>query len=210
MGLTHILELDDLHRDSVVHPGCVVVPAVWPLAESSNVKPGGITTLTAILHGFEAAIRVETAVGLEHYRIFHNTATYGPFDSAMATLLDLPVEMTINALGNAGTQAAGLWQFLESGAMSKHLHAGRAAEAGLVAADLASRGFTGPDGILEGERGFFAGLAPAGDPEAPPSRGALIEKARLLMEFGNYKDPDNLIDALLDMPNDRPALELFI
>lgn len=95
-----------------------------------------------------------TAVGLEHYRIFHNTATYGPFDSAMATLLDLPVEMTINALGNAGTQAAGLWQFLESGAMSKHLHAGRAAEAGLVAADPASRG-------------FFAGLAPADDPEAP-------------------------------------------
>jgi len=164
-GLTHILEVDDLHRDSVVHPGCVVVPAVWALVESGRAGDNGRDALKAVLWGFEAATRVGMAVGLEHYRIFHNTATCGPFGSAMAAaaLLDLNEDQTVDALGNAGTQAAGLWQFLETGAMSKHLHAGRGAEAGVVAADLARRGFTGPPEIFEGARGFFAGLAPQGD-----------------------------------------------
>jgi 2-methylcitrate dehydratase PrpD len=70
----------------------------------------------------------------------------------------------MDALGNAGTQAAGLWQFLQTGAMSKHLHAGRAAEAGVVSGELAALGFTGAPEILDGEKGFFAGLAPEGDP----------------------------------------------
>ena len=164
-GLTHILEVDDLHRDSVVHPGCVVVPAVWGLVESGQADAGGHSVLTAILQGFEAATRVGMAVGLEHYRIFHNTATCGPFGSAIAAaaLLGLTEDQTVDCLGNAGTQAAGLWQFLDTGAMSKHLHAGRAAEAGVIAADLARRGFTGPPEIFEGSRGFFAGLASGGN-----------------------------------------------
>ncbi|MDH3536564.1 MAG: MmgE/PrpD family protein, partial [Gammaproteobacteria bacterium] len=62
-----------------------------------------------------------------------------------------------SALGNAGTQSSGLWQFMETGAMSKHLHAGRAGEAGLLAAEMAAHGFTGPPEILEGSKGFFAG-----------------------------------------------------
>jgi 2-methylcitrate dehydratase PrpD len=66
-------------------------------------------------------------------------------------------------LGNAGTQSAGLWQFLEEGAMSKHLHAGRAAEAGVLAAELAARGFTGPAEILEGRKGFFVAACPDAD-----------------------------------------------
>jgi len=83
---------------------------------------------------------------------------------AVARLLGLVRTQAVDALGNAGTQAAGLWQFLDSGAMSKHLHAGRGAEAGLVAAELAALSFTGPPEILEGARGFFAGLCPDGDP----------------------------------------------
>ena len=93
---------------------------------------------------------------------------------AAATVLGLSDEQAVHAFGNAGTQSAGLWQFLETGAMSKHLHAGRAAEAGLVAADLAALDFTGPPGILEGDKGFFAGACPdarpdavLADPEAP-------------------------------------------
>jgi 2-methylcitrate dehydratase PrpD len=70
------------------------------------------------------------------------------------------------ALGNAGTQASGLWQFLDTGAMSKHLHTARAAESGVLAALLAERGFTGPEAILEGEKGFFAGLCPDPLPHA--------------------------------------------
>ena len=143
-GLTHILESDDLHRASVTHPGCVVPPAAFCVAERD--KNSGTEILHSILHGFEAMCRVGMGVGGAHYRIWHNTATCGPYGSAMAvaSLLNLSEEQAVHALGNAGTQSAGLWQFLETGAMSKHLHAGRAAEAGIVAADLAALGFTGP------------------------------------------------------------------
>jgi 2-methylcitrate dehydratase PrpD len=165
-GLTHILEMDDLHRASVVHPGCVVVPAVFALAAETGI--GGFEFLRAVLQGFEATCRVGMAVGQEHYRIWHSTATCGPFGSAMAAscLLGLEEDACVDALGNAGTQAAGLWQFIDTGAMSKHLHAGRGAEAGVVAAQLADLGFSGPPQILEGQRGLFAGACPDADPTA--------------------------------------------
>ncbi len=165
-ALTHILEVDDLHRAAVVHPGCVVVSAAWAVAEREGA--GGKALLTAVLRGFEAACRVGMAVGPAHYRIWHNTATCGPFGSALAvaSLLGLDPAQTVHALGNAGTQSAGLWQFLETGAMTKHLHAGRAAEAGVLAADLARLGFTGPPAILEGAKGFFAATCPDADPPA--------------------------------------------
>ena len=165
-GLTHILEVDDIHRASVVHTGCVTVPAAFALASMHDVP--GERLLRAVLYGFEAACRVGMAVGPAHYRIWHNTATCGPYGAAMtaATILGLDDGQAMHALGNAGTQSAGLWQFLATGAMSKHLHAGRAAEAGVVAAELAALGFTGPPAILEGPAGFFAGACPDADPDA--------------------------------------------
>lgn len=165
-ALTHILETDDLHRGSVVHPGCVVVPPAWVLAVKHGVS--GRAFLTSILHGFEATTRIGMAVGAEHYRIWHNTATCGPFGSAMAAaaLLGLDDAQATHALGNAGSQAAGLWEFLETGAMTKHLHAGHAAEAGVRAAELAKHGFTGPPKILEGDKGFFKAACPDADPSA--------------------------------------------
>jgi len=171
-GLTHILETDDLQRGSVTHPGCVVVPAALALAGDSSGKK----ILSAVLYGFEAMCRVGNAVGPTHYRVWHNTATCGPYGSAMAaaTLLDLSDDQTMHALGNAGTQSSGVWEFLETGAMSKHLHAGRAAESGIIAAQLAATGFTGPPAILEGDKGFFAAACPdanasnvVSDPEQP-------------------------------------------
>lgn len=165
-ALTHIHEIDDLHRGSVVHPGCVVVPAAWALAE--RLGQDGRAALRAVIWGFEATARVGMSVGPAHYRIWHNTATCGPFGSAAAgaALHDLDEDAFVWALGNAGTQSSGLWEFMASSAMSKHLHAGRAAEAGLLASDLAAQGFTGPDTILEGEKGFYAGLCPDPRPEA--------------------------------------------
>jgi len=165
-ALTHILETDDLHRASVVHPGCVVVPAAWAVAERQGIR--GHAMLKAMLWGYEAATRVGMAVGPSHYRLWHNTATCGPYGSAMAVaaLLHLDPSATVHALGNAGTQSSGLWQFLEAGTMTKHLHAGRAAEAGVLAADLARFGFTGPAAILEGAKGWFTATCPDADPEA--------------------------------------------
>ena len=164
-ALTHITETDDLHRASVTHPGCIVVPAVLSLGEklgSSNRQ-----MLSAILQGFEAMCRIGAAVGPAHYRIWHNTATCGPFGSAMAAaaLYELDDAQTLDALGNAGTQSSGFWQFMETGAMSKHLHAGRACESGMLAAELATLGFTGPTQILEGRKGFFAGMCDDPSPE---------------------------------------------
>jgi 2-methylcitrate dehydratase PrpD len=165
-GLTHILETDDLHRASVTHPGCVVVPAAFSLAAHHGYA--GTAVLHSVLQGFEAMCRIGMAVGGEHYKVWHNTATCGPFGSAMAAahLLSLSEEQAVHALGNAGTQSAGLWEFLETGAMSKHLHAGRAAEAGIVAAQLAALDFTGPPAILEGAKGFFRALCPDPDESA--------------------------------------------
>jgi 2-methylcitrate dehydratase PrpD len=165
-AFAHILETDDLHRASVVHPGCVVVPAAWTVAKREGAT--GRALLRATLKGFEAACRVGMAVGAGHYRIWHNTATCGPYGSAYAagSLLGLEPPALADALGNAGSQSAGFWQFLETGAMTKHLHAGRASEAGVVAADLAALGFTGPPAILEGSKGFFAATCPDPEPAA--------------------------------------------
>lgn len=165
-ALTHITETDDLHRASVTHPGCVVIPAALSLGERTGAS--GHKILSAILHGFEAMCRIGAAVGPTHYKVWHNTATCGPYGSAMAaaTLLDLDREQTVHALGNAGTQSSGFWQFMVTGAMSKHLHAGRACESGLLAAELATHGFTGAPQILEGDKGMFAGMCIDPIPEA--------------------------------------------
>lgn len=164
-GLSHIIEMDDLHRSSVTHPGAVVIPAAWAVAEAENI--GGQAFLKAVLKGYEACCRVGNAVGKAHYKIWHNTSTCGPFGSATAaaSLYNLSEDRTAWALGNAGTQSSGLWEFMASGAMSKHLHTARAAESGLLAAYLARTGFTGPDSILEGDKGFFKAFCSDPEPE---------------------------------------------
>jgi 2-methylcitrate dehydratase PrpD len=114
----------------------------------------------------------------------------------------------VHALGNAGTQSAGLWQFLATGAMSKHLHAGRAAEAGVVAAELAAKGFTGPPAILEGPQGFFAGACPDPDPDAvlrDPSAPWQVH-ATSIKPWPSCRHTHPTIDAALELSKKvRPA-----
>ena len=164
-GLAHIVEMDDLDRASVVHPGCVVVPAALAVAEATGAS--GAAFLDAVVVGYEAAVRVGESVGRSHYAQFHNTATCGPYGSASAAaaLLGLDDERTVWALGNAGSVAGGLWQFNRDGAMTKHLHAGRAAANGVLAARLAADGFTGAREVLEGAQGLFAGTSTDARPE---------------------------------------------
>ena len=165
-ALSHITETDDLHRTSVTHPGCVVIPTALLLTH--ELGGTGSQALRAVLAGYEAIIRVGEALGEGHYKIFHNTATAGVFGSAAAacSLLDLDEDAWVWAMGNAGTQASGLWQFNEDATMSKHFHAGHAAAAGVRAALLAAQGFTGPSEILEGAKGFFRGFCPDPVPDA--------------------------------------------
>jgi len=152
---SHVVEMDDLHRESILHPAAAIIPAVFALAERE--KASGADLLLAIAVGYEAAIRVALGVGPSHYRFWHTTATCGTFGAAAgaARLLGLDEEQTLSAYGSAGTQAGGLWEFLTSNAMSKQLHPGKAAFNGLLSALLAQKGFTGARRILEGEKGFF-------------------------------------------------------
>ena len=157
-ALGNTLEMDDVHRTAVLHPGPVVMPAALALAQRSGATPTAL--LDAIVRGYEAMIRVGSAVGPAHARYWHNTATCGPFGAAAAaaSLLSLDAQQTVHALGNAGTQAAGFWQMRHEDTDTKQLHTGHAALAGVTAAELAQHGFRGPQKIFEGPQGFFAAM----------------------------------------------------
>ena len=161
----NVLEMDDVYRTALVHPGPVVIPTALAMAEARHASAEQL--LDAVIRGYEAMIRVGRSVGAAHYRQFHNTATCGVFGSAVAAgmVLGLDDRQLVHALGNAGTQAAGLWQCRIEDTMSKQLHNGRAAQSGLIAAELAAHGFTGAQFILEGPLGFYAGLCPDAQPQ---------------------------------------------
>src|SRR5579883_1125918 len=160
---SHILEYDDVHKGSTLHAAAPVIPAALAVAEREHANGGAF--LLAVALGYEAALRVGEAVNPSHYRFWHPTGTAATFGAAAAagSLLGLNADQMQNALGSAGTQAAGLWEFNAEGAMSKHLHPGKAALNGLIAADLARAGFTGASRVLEGDRGFFRAMSQAHD-----------------------------------------------
>lgn len=161
----HCIELDDTHRATYLHAGAFVVPTALAVAEKTGAS--GKDLLVAIIAGYEAAIRIALSVSPEHrLRGFHTTGTVGVFGAAMAAslLLKLNREQTINALGLAGTQSAGLFQFLYDGSMAKRFHPGRSAQSGILAAQLAEKGFTGPREILEGPYGFGRVMSNRFDP----------------------------------------------
>ena len=164
-GLANIEEMDDMHREAILHPAPVVLPAVAHVARHTGL--GTARTLDAVVRGYETMVRVGRALGPAHYALWHNTATAGVFGAAAAAAdaLGLDDAQATWALGNAGTQAAGLWQVRLEPVMSKQLHTGHAAWAGLAAAGLAQAGFTGPRWILEGEKGFFAALCADAQPD---------------------------------------------
>lgn len=159
-GLGNILEMDDVHRAAILHPGPVVIPAALATAEARGASGSGL--LEAIVRGYEADIRLGRSVGPGHYALWHNTATCGPIGSAAATgdLLGLEDDALVWALGNALTQSSGPWHCRHEPVMTKQLHTSRAAQAGMEAAELAAIGFTGPEFMLEGAQGFYAAMCP--------------------------------------------------
>jgi 2-methylcitrate dehydratase PrpD len=157
----HTIEFDDIFRDGIYHPGAPVIAAALALAESKGA--GGERLVRAIIAGYEISTRLAQAVNPSHYRYWHTTGTIGSFGSAAAAaaLLKLGPRETLHALANAGTLAAGLQQAFRADAMSKPLHAGHAAERGLLTALAAARGVTGAPDILEGAAGFGAAMSDA-------------------------------------------------
>lgn len=153
---SHVLELDDVHKGGIIHAAAPVMAAALACAQAQNAN--GETLITAIVAGYEACIRIAEAITPSHYRMWHTTGTCGTFGAAVAVgkVLGLDGNRMREALGSAGTQASGLWEFNADGAMSKHLHPGKAAMNGVIAAYLSRSGFTAAKAILEGRRGFFA------------------------------------------------------
>ena len=171
-GLGSLLEMDDVHRGALLHPG----PVVCAVA----LAQGGGDVLAAILRGYEAMIRLGRAVGPAHYARFHNTSTCGGIGAAVAaaTLMGLDDRRTVWAIGHAMSLAGGLWQCRNEPVETKHLHVSEAARRGWQAAAWAAAGLAGPQFILDGPQGFFAGLAPDGDPARvlAPADGWLIHE----------------------------------
>lgn len=146
----HAFELDDYHN-AKLHAGAIAVPAALAMAEKLGAD--GKAIVTAIAAGYETMIRSSLASNPSATRLrgWHITGIYGPFAAAAtcASLMKLNTEQTAWALGLAGTQGAGTWAFNADGTMSKRFHAGKAVHSGVLAAELAAMGYTGPTQIYE-------------------------------------------------------------
>ncbi len=160
---SHAIELDDIHLPSIIHGGVAMMGAAVAMAQKLRVD--GRRLIEAVVAGFDVQYRIGEAIAAPHYERYHSTGTVGTFGAAAACakLLNLDVRQIRWALGNAGSQAAGLWQYLKVGDDTKVLHAGKACMNGVLAASLAQRGFTGSIDIIEGSRGFVATMSPAVD-----------------------------------------------
>jgi 2-methylcitrate dehydratase PrpD len=159
----HTVEVDDIYRDGIYHPGAPTISAALALAQAGGAS--GEQFLRAVVVGYEISTRICAAMGRAHYRYWHNTGTIGAFGSCAAAseMLRLDAGRFAHALATVTTFAAGLQQAFRMDSMSKPLHAGRAAEAGATAALAAREGVTGSLDVIEGEAGFGRAMADGPD-----------------------------------------------
>ncbi|MFZ4380261.1 MAG: MmgE/PrpD family protein [Polynucleobacter sp.] len=216
---SHVAEQDDVHNGSVFHPATVVFPAALACAQS--ISASGEDLLVAAVAGYEVGIRVGEFLGRSHYKVFHTTGTAGTIAAAAAVghLLKLTPSQMLNAFGSAGTQSAGLWEFLRDAADSKQLHTAHAASAGLMSAYIAQAGFTGAQHILEGKQGLAAGMSSDADPsklvDRLGSRWALAETSFKYHASCRHTHPaaDALLQVMLDhqlKPSDIAKVETLV
>ena len=189
-ALSAVHEIDDVHQDTSLHPGSVVVAAALAAAVEHDVP--GSTLLAAIVAGYEIAVRLSVASGHRHYHYFHSTATCGTLGAAAAASIvyGLDESETAHAFGMAATSASGLWEDINDDAVTvKHLHPGLAAERGVRAAKLARLGLRSARNSIEGDKGFLAALARAGAHAA-----------------GESPTPEDLAPILQRSLGERPAI----
>jgi len=146
----HTVEVDDIYRDGIYHPGAPTIAAALAVAETKRLS--GAAFLRGVVVGYEISTRIGAAMGRAHYKHWHNTGTIGCFGAAAAAaeLLQLNQKQFSHALATVATFAAALQQAFRMDSMSKPLHAGRAAEAGVTAALAAQAGVTGSLDCIEG------------------------------------------------------------
>jgi len=150
----HAAEVDDSFREAMYHPGAATIAAA--LAAGQDLGVSGLQFLRGVVLGYEVSTRIGVVMGRPHYKFWHSTGTVGSFGAAAAAggLMELDEAAFAHALATAATFTSGLQQAFRMDSMSKPLHAGRAAEAGLFAAQLARRGLTGSLDVLDGEAGL--------------------------------------------------------
>src|SRR5207302_3385347 len=164
-AIGHALDYDDVNLAMPGHPSVAILPGLLALAEQR--QSSGPELIAALVAGYEAACRIGMALRPGHYNLgYHATGTVGAFGAAAACahLLGLDAAKTAQALGIAGSQAAGLKS--QFGTMCKPFHAGKAAQSGLLAARLAARGFSSRPDLVECEQGFALTHGPDFRPEA--------------------------------------------
>ena len=156
----HGEDFDDTFEGGPVHAGAVIVPAV--LAACERHRPDGAAVLRGVAVGVETMCRLGLVTPkLVHKAGFHPTAVFGAIAAAagVAAALGLERRGIVDALGIAGSMAAGIIEYLAEGAWTKRMHAGWTAQSGLRAALLAQHGFVGPRTVFEGTHGLFHGFA---------------------------------------------------
>lgn len=159
----HAAEVDDSFRDAMYHPGAATIAAA--LAAGQDAQASGMQFLRGVVLGYEISTRIGVVMGRPHYRYWHSTGTVGTFGAAAAAggIHGLDATAFAHALATSATFAAGLQQAFRMDSMSKPLHAGRAAEAGLLAVKLARLGLTGSLDVLDGEVGLGQAMSTGPD-----------------------------------------------
>jgi aconitate decarboxylase len=204
-------ELDDVHRQGVLHVGAVTLPALISVLESRRAMSGK-EFLTAAVAGYEIGPRVGMCMGQEHIgQGWHSGATLGVFSAAAGAArgLALDAEQTIHALGVAGTQSSGLMA-AQYGAMVKRMHAGRSSQSGLYGALLAENGFTGIVNVLESPYGGFCTTFSRSDDRFDLSQltsglGERFETMRISLKFYSCVGSNHTtLDAIRNMQERHP------
>jgi aconitate decarboxylase len=204
-------ELDDVHRQGVLHVGAVTLPPLIAVAES-HADLTGRDMLTAAVAGYEIGPRVGKCMGQEHIgQGWHSGATVGVFSAAAgaARALRLSPNETVHAIGIGGTQSAGLMA-AQYGAMVKRMHAGRAAQSGLYGALLAKQGFTGIVDVFEAPYGGFCTTFSRSQDrfklaELNSNLGERFETMRISLKFYSCVGSNQTtLDAIRDIQRRRP------
>ncbi|MEM6908164.1 MAG: MmgE/PrpD family protein [Pseudomonadota bacterium] len=194
--LGNVLEMDDVHRTALLHPG----PVVWPAALSMS-SAGMDARLDAAVRGYEAMIAIGAAFDAHHYAYWHPTATMGVFGAAAAfgSLIGFaPVEYA-NALANAGSVAGGLWHMRHNpSVLTKQWHIYHAVRTGRDAALHVHYGATGPQAILEGKQGLFEAMAIEPGQLASNDKGWLVEQVSF-KPFSACRHAHPAIDATMEL-----------
>src|SRR6195256_56944 len=204
-------ELDDVHRQGVLHVGAVTLPALIAVAES-HADLSGRDFLTAAVAGYEIGPRVGRCMGQEHIgQGWHSGATVGVYSAAAGAArgLGLSADQTVHALGIAGTQSAGLMA-AQYGAMVKRMHAGRSSQSGLYGALLAKDGFTGIVDVFEAPYGGFCTTFSRSQDrfnlaELSAGLGERFETLRISLKFYSCVGSNHTtLDAIRDIRKKRP------